>query len=441
MTIRKHFKTLVRERMTKTGESYASARRQVLKQAPTQPSDPASRWHYPGSVPATTALRVLLAAAGVRAPHTGAPFTEEMLFGIAGGVGIGVAAFHYAKENHSSFFVAGRHLWFDDEAYLQRALERFGLQAAVQETAGAKAADRQLRDLLAAGPCVAWVDMAHLPHRALPPAFSGGGYHVVPVYRIDEDAKAALIGDLTDEPITIPLGDLATARSRIKKQAHRLLSVTGANPTLDLAQLVRAGLRVSHQALTAKPGKGPLAMSTLESLRRWHDRLAGSKDKESWEKLFPPGPNLWRGLISLYLFIEMYGTGGGLCRSLMADFLAEAGAALGEEPLLSLAGQYAALGREWSALADAALPGAVAPFRQAKEQYARYHELFTASGSIDEKRAVWKNLDELAASAKTRFPLAAAQCADLRADLQARLKNIVAAEEKALADMARILSE
>jgi hypothetical protein len=361
-----------------------------------------------------------------------------MLFGIAGGVGIGVAAFRYEKEDFSSFFLAGRHQWFDDLGYLKSALEAFGLRATVKESAGAKAADKQLRDALAAGPCIAWVDMAHLPHRAMPAEFSGGGYHVVPIYRIDDDAKCAVIGDLTDEPIAIPLADLAKARARIKKQAHRILSVSGTAPKIDLAKLVTAGMKKGRQALTAKAGKGPLAMSTLDSLRRWRDRLANSKDKESWEKLFPPGANLWRALTWINLCIEWYGTGGGLCRPMMADFLTEASDALAEPRLKSLANRYTELGREWSALADAALPQGVPLFREAKKQYARYAELLTASGSFAEKADVWARLETLATQAKECFPLTDVQCSDLRSDLQTRLSKIIAAEESALAEMAKI---
>ncbi len=46
------------------------------------------------------------------------------MFGIAGGVGAGVVAFHYDKEDFSSFFIAGRHLWQDDLAYIQSACVR-----------------------------------------------------------------------------------------------------------------------------------------------------------------------------------------------------------------------------------------------------------------------------------------------------------------------------
>src|SRR5205085_12314326 len=107
------------------------------------------------------------------------PFAEAMLFGIAGGVGIGVFSFFYEKESAASFFVAGRHGWQDDLAYLKTACRRFGITPVVRESSGAKTAVSQLADALAGGPCVAWVDLAHLPHRGVPAKLSGAGYHVI----------------------------------------------------------------------------------------------------------------------------------------------------------------------------------------------------------------------------------------------------------------------
>src|SRR5688500_206355 len=103
MTAHKHFKQLVRSRMTKTGESYSTARRQILRDEPAPKSQaPVAKLHMPGSIPATMALRVILTAAGVNNPSTKKPFTEAMLFGIAGGVGAGVAQFRYEREDFSS---------------------------------------------------------------------------------------------------------------------------------------------------------------------------------------------------------------------------------------------------------------------------------------------------------------------------------------------------
>ena len=155
---------------------------------------------------------------------------------------------------------------------------------------------------------------------------------------------------------------------------------------------------------------------TLEAFRSWGERMHGSKDKESWERIFLRGPRLWRGLTSIYQYIEYYGTGGGLCRPLFADFLVEAGEALQEPALRSLAQRYAELGRRWSELADAALPDNVPPFAEVKRLYARRAEL-TLGDAADAVAVgeVWQRLEELQRSSPEAFPLNEDQCMELRA--------------------------
>src|SRR4029453_11908281 len=133
MTRQKHLKQLVRARMAKTGERYATARRHIIRETATDNGKSSAGPHLTGNVPATTALRVLLTAAGVRAPHTNEPFTEPMLFGIAGGVGVGMFSFLYEKANFASFYVAGRNDWANDVRYLQRAAPPLGPRAVCTE--------------------------------------------------------------------------------------------------------------------------------------------------------------------------------------------------------------------------------------------------------------------------------------------------------------------
>jgi hypothetical protein len=440
MTAQKHLKQLIRTRMQKTGERYATARRHVISKTQQQNQNPAARWHFPGNVPATTALRILLTQHGVRAPHTGAPFSEAMLFGIAGGIGIGVFSFYYEKADTATFFIGGRHQWHDDAAYLQHALALFGIKPVIRETAGAKGAERQLRDALAqSGPCVAWVDMAELPHRAMPGEWSGGGYHVIAVYDINDNEGTALIGDLTDEPISVPLADLARARARIKKQKHRLLCTSPAAAQPKLEELVLTGLQRCHHGLLHPTVPGMKNNARLEALRVWAERLHGSKDKESWERVFRPGRNLWRGLCSIYDFIEHYGTGGGLCRPLFAEFLSEAAEALRKPALAALSEQYAELGRKWSELAEAALPDDVPMLRAAKELSVRKAELLHEGHSIDEVRACWQRQAELGKQAGERFPLSEAECAELRAQLRTRILDLYEGEVAGQAALLKVL--
>jgi len=392
-----------------------------------QNRDPALRWHFPGNVPATTALRILLAHAGVRNPLTAEPFSEPLLFCIAGGIGVGMFTFLYEKENFASLFLGGRHSWFDDLAYLKGALARFGIKPLVQESSGHKSADKQLHDALDRGaPCIAWVDMATLPHRAMPGMMQGSSYHVVTAYKLHGDN--VVIGDLTDEPIEVAADAFAAARARIKKQKNRLLTLDGSPGKLDVAKLVRDGLRACAKGLVeAKMG----AMKTnfrLDALRAWADRLHQSQDKESWERIFATPANFWRALTSMYVFIESYGTGGGLCRPIFAAGLTEAADALDDPSLRALAKRYSDLGQQWTALADAALPSDVPMFAEARALATRRAKLIHAGGPVDEIRAVWSQLGALETRAKAQFPLTPTDCAALRASLQKRVRALHDAE-------------
>ncbi len=437
MTKQRHFKRRVRARMGKTGERYSTARRQVLKNAPKGETMGNPFSHFPGINPGSTALRILLANAGLADPHTGEPFTEAMVFGISGGIGAGVYSFHYEKEDFSSFFISGRHLWQDDLAYLEQASQRFRLRTAVRETGGAKAALGQLQEMIGThGPAIAWVDLGSLPHRALPEHWVGGGYHVLVVYELDEQAGTALVGDLADDPIELSLENLAGARARIRKQKNRLLSIEEQNPDFELGEAVRSGLRACHAGLVEQRQKN----FTLEAFKTWADRMHGSRGKDSWERIFKPGANLWRGLVSIYEFIEQYGTGGGLLRPLFAQFLTEAAEAISDERLLALGREYAELGAGWSELAEAALPDEVREFRMARELRAESAQVYQQRGGRSEERlsSIWRQLEELEERAGADFPLTDSQAEALRVDLKARILNLYEAElaaSRALQDL------
>lgn len=429
MAQHKHLKQLVRARMQKTGEAYAAARRQIVQQVSPAPAQPTGPRHFPGIVPAAAGLRVLFTHAGLVAPHTGQPLSESMVFGIAGGIGVGVFAFNYEKEDFSTFFIAGRHLWQDEVAYAKAACERVGLVPAFQESSGAKGAEKQLLAALDTGPVLAWVDMAHLPHRGLPQAYSGMMYHLVTVYDANPAGGKARIGDAADEPIEISLAALAEARGRIKSQKHRLLQVSGAARPLDLPSLVKDGLRACHEALTSPKLKN----FSLEAFKGWAERIHGASGKESWDRMFPLGAHLWRGLTSIYEYIEIYGTGGGLMRPLYAEFLAEAAEALGDPTLRELGERYAELGRGWSALAGAALPSGVPLFQKAKEAFnARSEITLSGADAADEMRNAWARLGELGQEARESFPLTPAQAEALRQDLKGRIETLYEGEREAL---------
>jgi hypothetical protein len=436
MTQQKNLKQRIRQRMEKTGESYASARRMTLQQAPPAHDHSQPFMHMPGSVPGATALRSLLANAGLRADHDGKPYSEAMIFGIAGGIGAGVFSFHYAKENLSTFYIAGRHLWHDDLGYLRAAAQRMGAKVEVKETGGAKQAASQLDAALKQGPAIAWVDMAELGTRGLPDYWSGGGYHVLVVFQ-GKDGDYVL-GDLADQPARLPAKQLAKARGRIKKDKHRLLQVVQVPARIDLHQAVTDGLRACHHGLT----NARLKNFTLQAFAKWAKDLR-SEAKDGWGQMFNPGPNLWRGLTSVYDFIEHYGTGGGLCRPLFADFLEEAGQLLAAAPLQSLAERYRGLGQGWTELAQLALPGdagALARARQLLDEKAERY-LVEGASSKAEYESLWSELMALGGEAGTDFPLSAKQVLALRQRLADKVEVLHADEAEALVAMEAVVAE
>jgi hypothetical protein len=426
MTAHKHFKHLVRARMGKTGESYTTARRLILQQALLPSEAGPTRFHVAGSIPGATALRVLLTAAGVRDPRSGRPLSEPMVFGIAGGIGIGMASFRYEKGDFSSFYITGRHLWQDHVLYLEEALKRFGIEPTIRETSGAKGAEKQLREALAGGrPCIAWVR----------------GYHIITVYAVDDARAIAYVGDLADEPVELPLADLAAARSEIKSYKNRLLSIAPAKSPNDLAPLVMSGLRACCKGLVSNLSKGPRNWSTLEALKIWAGRLHGSNDKESWARMFPRGHLLWQGLTSIHDYIEHHRTGGGLSRPMFAEFLAEVSQLPGLQRLRDVGDRYSQLGASWTELAAAALPPKVAAFEKARELLTSQAELRSTGGAANErpKADLCERLAELTKAARDEFPLSQAQTDALLKNLQQRVLALYEGEVAAHAALAQSL--
>jgi hypothetical protein len=210
-----------------------------------------------------------------------------------------------------------------------------------------------------------------------------------------------------------------------------------------LATLVHGGLEACRDGLLgANAIGGSKTNFSLEALGVWGKRLHGSRDRESWDRVFTPGARLWRGLTSINEYIEHHGTGGGLSRPLFTGFLSEAGEALGSKPLRVLADRYADLGRDWSALADAALPDDVPAMREAKNLLPRRAELLHSDGSesTEAVRQSWQRLDALARAAQEQFPLSESAVADLRADLQRRVLALHEGEVAAHAALSAVLA-
>jgi len=421
MTRNKHVKQLVRARMEKTGERYSAARRHVVGTPPASDARVATPadWHQPGTIPGATALRIMLAAAGVRDPRTGQPFTEAMTFGFAGGIGIGVFGFVYDKADFASLFIGGRHLWQDDDLYLRRAAARLGVPIEVHEGTP-RATDAAIREILASGrPATAFLEAGLLPHRRMPEAMLGGGQHLVTVYGMD--GEQAVIGDIAALPYSVPLGAFGEARKRIRKNRNRVVALARANAPIDLAASARDALAACVAGLDGSDAIGNSARNfSLDGLQDLARKIGGT-GKDSWAATLPPGKRLWGVLSMLVDFVDSRTP--GLCRPMFAEFLGSiddvvpgAGA---------IADGYRTLGGRWTDLADTALPREVPAFGRG---WRLGKELVTAraAGRPDPGRFadIERELAAIDVEMAECFPLDATQCEALRASLQERVHAI-----------------
>lgn len=398
MTERKHLKARVRARMTHTGERYAAARAHVVRSAPTAVGS-AAKPAPDGTNPAANALRLVLADLGLE-------IGEPLALTIGGGAGIGVFQFHYAKEDFSSLFLAGRHAWDDDLRFIVGALRRLGVDQVVAETGSARTADRQLRDALADGrPVVAWVDAAELETRGYPPEFRGGAYHVVVVRSLDDSRDVAMLEDLAGDPVEVPIEVLARARGRIGKFRHRLLRLPAdARPPDDdrIGAAIRSGLDASVEGF-----ENPRTRNFgLDALVDWSARLRGS-GKDAWSTVFPAGARLWSGLAAIHQYVEHYGSGGGLLRPMVAAGLRDGAERMADPRLAELATPYEELATTWTALATAALPDDVSPLRRTRELQNRRARLYADRGAdaAADLAAAWAETAAIRADMVDGFPL------------------------------------
>jgi hypothetical protein len=358
MTTQRDLKRLVRERAARTGESYTTARRHVLAKAgPSGAPTPGALPGYPGFGGGlhreSTLLAHLLNQAGHIAPHTGAPCSETTLCGLAGGIGFLYAVFEYRGLPPIVTIVAQHH----PESWAPAALGRLGVPFEVRHSTGAKAAEADLRALLAAGrPVHCVVDRGGLPWHPSATALATDPYPVVVAGRRDD---RYLLDDEAVRPHEIASGDFLSAWSGHRKGRHQRLVIGLAEGTVDLAAAMRAAIRTTVAHLT-----GPVLGNAFDvnmgfsGMAKLAAQLRDERTSKGWARRFSAPGALTLGLRRLYECLELEYTAPGATRPLYAGFLDEAAAVLGEPRLTRAAALFREAAQEWSAVADRAIRAA-----------------------------------------------------------------------------------
>lgn len=383
----------------------------------------------------TGSIHNALALQGVKAPHTNKPFSEAFLLGVSGGITFGYFTFEYKGHLPQVVFLTRN--TFDP---LQTMLERLGVVQQVYQTTSATVAEKNLRDALTVGPALVWADECSLPYTRK----NGSAYwNMIPivVYGLDEDE--ALIADRSARPFRVPLEALTKARARVKDDKFRVATLEFPKAS-KLSAAVQKGIWQCISLFTDKPPKGARHNFGFAAYEHFAEMLVNKRNKQSWERLFAAGPNLYNALIGLveapfappgvFTWIQCFGAGDGAERSAYADFLDEAAILLEKKPLKDAAKQFRLSPTKWTAFADALLPSRVPVFKEVKSLLLRRHQAFFEMGADAQEEIAEINarLKKIEAGAMKSFPLSSEEYAELRAEWREHVLGIAEVERTAI---------
>lgn len=439
MTTRKGFKRLVRARMSKTGESYAAARRSLLSDTDSGVRDEAARDGADrGLHPDTSAIATALALTGTVSPINGRPLSEALLLVAGGGLGAGYILWEF-KAAESPIVVLGfRNRWQYPGPWMATAVERLGIDHTVHETGGARTARDTLDAILDRGlPAIIAVDQQAIGTWGQPAELFGySGYPVLATARIDD---GYLVDDRGAEPFRMDAEVVAVARARIGSFKHRLVEIRPTPRPLSedrLREALTTGLEDQVDHL-----RSPSDSFSLPAWRKWSRLLTDTRNVKAWPRVFATGHGLFGALLSIIEEVDgEIGANGGHLRELYAAGLRESAAILDRPGLLEAASAWEACADLWEDFADAAMPAELDGGAEAVEADEELHDA-VMEGEPGRARAtaaagrVWATRHRYA----RELPLSDASISELFADLGERLAEIHRAELMAVEATARAI--
>jgi hypothetical protein len=250
--------------------------------------------------------------------HAGCPLSEEMLLGL--GAGMGFMYWKMKMQTETYVFIGGRG---NTKAFFQDIGQRTGVDIREHSTSSRRKAEAALlTKLQQQEPVMMFGDMGLLPWFELPDDYHFGGHTFVicgwdghdTVLASDMDQTARGLKPGFYYPIT--LAQLAQARGSKHKPfppKHTWLECDFSTFQAPRASDIVAAI----QQTVAAQLHPPIKNFGVKGLRHT------SRELVKWPNMFDDHA-LRMNLFSLYIFIEIGGTGGGCFRYMYARFLQEA---------------------------------------------------------------------------------------------------------------------
>ncbi|MCB0011792.1 MAG: DUF4872 domain-containing protein [Anaerolineales bacterium] len=369
----------------------------------------------------TGTVRNYLDYVGVKAPHTGRPYSEALLMGVSGGAVMGYFSFSY--EGYPPMARLLTRNTFDP---WDTMLSRLGIVQDIAHTAKPEKGVANLRDRLESGvPAIVWADHFSLPYNNLP--LDPGMWAMFPilVYGYDETAEVVHIADRARVPLTISPATLASARGRVKKDKFRIITLEPPVPD-KLPAAVQAGIWDTIKLFTEKPPKGSRNNFGLQAYQWWIQLLTRPRTRLSWAKEFPAGRAMLAGLTSQFDDIHTFGKDSPAERPMYADFLAEAALILDRPVLNDVAAQFRRSGAAWAELGTILLPDSHPQLAECRRLIEANHRLFLDGGgaTLAERQANSERQAALRDQLTADFGLTEAEVVAFRERIAAQVQRI-----------------
>ena len=384
----------------------------------------------------TGSIHNALALQGIKAPHTGKPYSEALLLGISGGIVFGYFTFEY-----KGYLPHVAMLTRNTFSPFTTILERLGIAQDVQQTSKAEVAEKNLRETLDSGlyPLV-WADQFSLPYNCLPSDEPMWG--MMPILAIESDSarrESVAVADRSSQPLHLSMADLTKARGRVKEDKYRLITLD-APQTAKLAGAVHKGICQTIKLFTEEPPRGARDNFGFAAYEKLANLLINTRNKQSWERFFAPGVRMYHALAGspiqpgAYHWVMTWGSADGAERGLYADFLLEAAQILKKPALKEAAEKFRESYGLWLDFANALLPDDVPLLGESKKLIQKKHDLFINEGEsgLPEIKQINTQLNKLLKQSETDFPLSNAQISELRTNLRDILLKISAVEQQAV---------
>jgi len=307
--------------------------------------------------------------------HLGYDITEEMLVGIASGLGF----IYWKMKQMPTPFVGGMN-GGRFPTILGIAVDRLGGKWKVLKSSSKQRAHQHLRETLEMDqPALICADLGFLEYLSL-----GGddhfGMHTILVYGIDESNNEAHISDRFATPITIPLVQLQTARASKYHPfpaENKLMQVFMPENLTPLEEIIPGAIKENADFML----NPPIANMGSKGILKWRDELP------KYPTFLKDNRTIAQALIEHFVYIEVGGSGGSFFRRIYSQFLKDASKVMNDSELQKISLLYDDICDVWSNIAIQLTPDDLPSLGKLREIYLQ--------NNLDMEQKGVKSLDEV----------------------------------------------